>query len=201
MQTFYLLCAVVGGTVMICQFALTMIGIGSEGDVDLDHGADFDHGDGGHDHGHGHGGSWLFHVITFRTVVAAIAFFGTAGMASTSAGLSGPQSLLISLGAGGVAMIAVYWMVQSMHRFNYDGTMQLNQAIGKHGTVYVSIPGNHEGSGKVQVNIQDQTVELTAVTTASETLKAGLPVKVVSLISGRTVEVAPLSESAEVAEV
>jgi hypothetical protein len=108
---------------------------------------------------------------------------------------------MISLAAGGVAMIAVYWMVQSMHRFNYDGTMQLNQAIGKHGTVYVSIPGNHEGSGKVQVNIQDQTVELTAVTTATETLKAGLPVKVVSLISGRTVEVAPLAESAEVAEV
>ena len=35
-------------------------------------------------HAHGHGSTWMFGVISFRTVVAALTFFGLAGLASLS---------------------------------------------------------------------------------------------------------------------
>jgi hypothetical protein len=194
METMYLFCAVVGGTIMICQFLLTVIGFGA--DADADHGGDFDHGD-SHPH---HGGNWLFHIITFRTIIAAVTFFGASGMASLAAGLSMGQTLAISLTVGFIALLAVYWMMQSMHRFNYDGTMRIDQSVGKYGTVYTSIPANHEGSGKIQISIQEQVVELIAVTTAAQPLKPGMQVVVVSVLGGGTVEVAPMAETASVAE-
>src|SRR5262245_10276004 len=101
MAWLFLICAVVGGTVLICQFVLTLVGIG--GDHGLDFGHDVPHdfsGDAGHDFaaadaqgadsadhdaaGH-HGSSWLFAVISFRTLVAAAAFFGLTGLAAQSA--------------------------------------------------------------------------------------------------------------------
>ncbi|MEX0936514.1 MAG: hypothetical protein WDZ59_01550 [Pirellulales bacterium] len=199
METFYLLCAVVGGTVLVCQFLITLLGLGADADSADDISVDADHADGPHDHGHG--SNWIFNVITFRTVIAAITFFGTSGMACLAAGLTLPQTLAISIVTGVAAMFAVFWLMQSMHRFNYDGTMRIDNAIGRHGTVYLSIPARQQGSGKVQINLQDQLVELTAVTFAGEALKPGMQVVVVSIIGSNTVEVAPLVESAEVAEV
>src|SRR5436309_1090736 len=40
----------------------------------------------GHDAAGHHGSSWLFAVISFRTLVAAAAFFGLTGLATQSAG-------------------------------------------------------------------------------------------------------------------
>jgi hypothetical protein len=197
METFYLLCAIVGGTVLVCQFLITLLGLGADADSVDDISVDADHADGHHDHG----SNWIFNVITFRTVIAAITFFGTSGMACLAAGLTLPQTLAVSVGVGLAAMFAVFWLMQSMHRFNYDGTMRIDNAIGRHGTVYLSIPARQQGSGKVQINLQDQLVELTAVTFAGEALKPGMQVVVVSIIGSNTVEVAPINESAEVAEV
>ena len=88
MATVFVVCAAIGGTVVVIQFVLTMIGLGGDamdldiGDVDTDMDVDFD-GDldvsGEIDAGHV-GSSWLFGVISFRTVIAALAFFGLAGL-------------------------------------------------------------------------------------------------------------------------
>src|SRR5262245_58018861 len=102
----FLIAAVVGGTVMVCQFVLTLLGMdGDGGHAGHDAGAGFDGAlDGGDFHGDMHGGdfhgdladghgdiagdhhtsmstasggeyhhadsSWLFGVISFRTLIA-----------------------------------------------------------------------------------------------------------------------------------
>ena len=52
METFYTLCAVIGGTVLVCQFLLTLLGLGGGHDGGGDHGFDA-----GHDGGTGHDGT------------------------------------------------------------------------------------------------------------------------------------------------
>src|SRR5690349_11629240 len=142
MTLFFLLCAVGGGTLLICQFVLTLVGLGGH-DVDFSHDVPHDfsgdagHADGAHgadsaDHdSHGqHGSSWLFGVISFRTLVAAATFFGLAGLAAKSAALNlGPQLLLA--GAAGVgAMYGVHWIVRSMGRLTEDATIRVKNALG-----------------------------------------------------------------------
>src|SRR5437016_912426 len=87
-ETFFLVCAIVGGTLLLCQFLMSLIGFGDHHDACGDH--DF-HDAGGHD-AHGdhadHGDqaghhTWFVGVLTFRSIVAAITFFGLGGLTAT----------------------------------------------------------------------------------------------------------------------
>jgi membrane protein implicated in regulation of membrane protease activity len=200
MSWLFLLCAVVGGTVLVCQFVLTLIGLGGDNVAIADdlpdvhdvhvggsHGADVD----GHDaHGH-HGSSWLFGIISFRTLVAAATFFGLVGLAAQSAELGlGPQ-LFLATAAGLGAMCGVHWIVRAMTRLGEDATARVRAALGQEGTVYVPIPAGKANAGKVQLKLQNRLVEYEAVTSSSSKLATGTKVRVVG-VTGNTLEVEPL---------
>src|SRR5688500_12656056 len=136
MATLFLVCAVVGVTVMLCQFALTLLGISDIDDFDVPHGhADVDvagHTDAHGQQAHDHGSHWLFGVISFRTVIAALAFFGLAGKAAQSAGLRPDWvPLVIALAAGWGAMYAVHWMMRTLFRMRSEGTARIEYSVGK----------------------------------------------------------------------
>jgi membrane protein implicated in regulation of membrane protease activity len=210
MTTIFLFCAVVGGTVLACQFVLTLLGLGQH-DVDMSHDvphdlsadgahhASFSDGD-GHDAGHHHGSTWLFGVISFRTLVAAFTFFGLAGMAAQSAELALPWQLLIAVIAGTGAMYGVHWIMQTFYRLGEDGTARITRAVGQQGTVYVSIPGGQAGSGKIQLNLQNRLVEYEAVTSAEAKLPAGAKVVVVGVMGSSTLVVEPQHENVAAAK-
>jgi hypothetical protein len=197
MATLFLVCAVIGVTVMLCQFALTLLGITDVDDFDVPHvHADADvaaadgHGDASHDqHGHDHGSHWLFGVISFRTVIAALAFFGLAGKAAQSAGLRPDWApLVIALAAGFAAMYAVHWIMRTLFRMKSEGTARIEYSVGKAGNVYLRIPANRTGSGKITLNLQNRTMEYQAVT-SGEALPTGANIVVVGVVGPDTVEV------------
>lgn len=192
MELVYLLCALVGGAVMICQFAMTLLGMGGDGDVELDvdvSGGYDTAGDDGHDAHHADP-TWLFGLITFRTVVAALAFFGLAGLAANAGGMSSTVGFFIALASGAAAMYGVHWLMQLLHGLKEDGTVRIQRAIGKMGTVYLSIPAEKAGAGKVHLNLQNRTMEYQAVT-SRQRLPTGSRVIVIDVIGDDTVEVAP----------
>ena len=150
MVTIYLVCAVLGGTVLVCQFVLTLVGIGGEAADDFgDAGGDAVGDDVGDDFADdGHGSSWFFGVLSFRTLVAALTFFGLVGMATSSSEISPGVSLGAAVAAGLAAMYAVHWMMLALHRLQGEGTVRVERAVGKTGTVYLTIPGGKSGTGK-----------------------------------------------------
>jgi len=201
MEILFLTCAVIGGTVLVCQFVMTVAGLGGDHDFGGDAGhAGFDHDvphdvshDAAHEQGDDHHGStWLFGVITFRTVVAAIAFFGLAGMASISANLRPGMTFLIAGGTGLAAMYCVHWLMQGLHRLRAEGTERIDQSVGKQGTVYLSIPARKAGAGKIHLSLQNRMVEYQAVSAAEEKLPSGATIVVVGVLGPDLVEVAPV---------
>src|ERR1035438_1680172 len=116
METAYLVCATIGGTLIVCQFLMTILGLGGHHDVGgHDAGGDagghdmVGHETGGHDASGHHEASqqsepnWFFSQLTFRTLTAAFAFFGLApvgpGRASLAAAhrmFAGDRSLMRS---------------------------------------------------------------------------------------------------------
>jgi hypothetical protein len=191
MATLFMICAVIGVTVMVCQFALTLLGITDIDDFDLPEvhtDADVAAVD-GHAHAAQHGPNWLFGVISFRTVVAALAFFGLSGLAAQSAGLQPAWvPLLIALAAGWAAMYAVHWMMRTLFRMRSEGTARIEYSVGKAGAVYLRIPANRSGTGKITLNLQNRTMEYLAVT-AGEAIPTGANIVVVGVIGPDTVEV------------
>jgi hypothetical protein len=79
--------------------------------------------------------------------------------------------------------------MKALYRLRADGTVRIERAVGRTGTVYLSVPGNKAGLGKVLLNVQNRTVEYQALT-PHQTLPAGSPVVVLAVVNADTVEVA-----------
>jgi membrane protein implicated in regulation of membrane protease activity len=204
MFTLYGVCAVLGGTVLVCQLLMTLFGLGHAHDMLDDMPADAGHGighDGASHHDaqdqQHHSSNWFFGIVTFRTVVAALTFFGLAGLAMGADNFTPGMSLAVALFAGGGAMYAVHALMRNISRLRADGTVRIDRAVGQTGTVYVSIPGHRSGAGRIQMNLQNRTMEFPALT-ADEPLPPGAAVVVVSIIGPDTVEVARVTASEKV---
>jgi membrane protein implicated in regulation of membrane protease activity len=202
MGTLFLIAAVVGGTVLVCQFALTLLGLGHDS-ADMSHhlGGDF-HGDAhvGGAHGH-HAGdthaddqqhansTHVFSVLSFRTLVAAIAFFGVSGRAALSAGYAASTSFILAAIVGFAAMYGMYWLMRLIAGLNSSGNERIGNAIGRQATVYLRIPATRSGAGKVQLSMQNRIVEYQAFTDEAEPLQSGESVEVVDVAGSDTVYV------------
>jgi hypothetical protein len=204
MTTLFMVCAAVGGTILVVQFVLSLIGLGGHsdfgGDVAHDFGGDFHAGDVHADASHDshadaadhHDTNWLFRMLSFRAIVAALAFFGLAGLASDSAQIPLPLTLLIALAAGFAAMYAVYWVMRGIQSLQAEGTVRIDRALGRVGTVYLHIPANETECGKIQINLQNRTMEYLAMTSGPE-IPTGTVVEVVGVISPTTLAVLPVA--------
>jgi hypothetical protein len=183
METAFLVCTILGATLLVCEMIAGMLGFGGEHDTDTDTDTDtdFEHGD----HGHGNG---LFGMLSVRTATAAILFFGLGGMTARYYGAADLPAFGVALGAGMLALYAVAVAMKSLKRLKSDGTARIDRAVGCTGTVYLRVPSAKGGSGKVHLALQNRTVEYQAVT-AGEEIPTGKPIKVVAIINADTVEV------------
>jgi membrane protein implicated in regulation of membrane protease activity len=219
LNTIFLVAAVVGGTVMICQFVLTLLGMGHdgadlgdagdladvhgdahfdgdspEGEVSGDHHTSFaTAADGEYVH---HDSSWLFGVISLRTLVAAAAFFGVAGMAARSAEFSSGSSLVIAVSAGLAAMYGMYWLMRAIAGLTSSGNERITNALGRRATVYIPIPPNGSGAGKVQLSMQNRIVEFQAVSEELDRLRTGETVEVTAVSGNDLVRVRRIPQEA-----
>jgi len=178
MSTLFLVCAILGGTLLVLQLLLGMVGLG------LDH-ADIhiDGKDGVH-------ASDALNLLSARALSAAFAFFGIGGMAALSLGVGPFVALPVGLATGTCAAFGTAMLMHGLTRFESDGTVHLERALGESGTVYLRIPGQNAGAGKVLLSVQNRTVECQAVTALDE-LPTGTPIIVVDILGPDTVEVAP----------
>ncbi len=199
MSTVFILCAVVGGTVLVCQFVLTLVGLGGDSFDLIGDMPDGDMADVGDlEAGEHHGSTFMFGIISFKTLIAASTFFGLSGMVAHTGGLAPFMQLLIATVCGGVALVVVHWLMRMLFNLGQSGTLQISNTLGKTATVYIPIPGDNAGMGKVQIKVQDRLAEFAATTSAGAKLITGAKVVVVDVIDGSTLHVEPLNEPAEV---
>lgn len=133
-----------------------------------------------------------FRVLTFRTAVAALTFFGLGGMAGEAAGYPPFVVLAGAILAGGAAMYVVYWLFRLIRKLQSEGTVRIRNALGRPATVYVPIPANKSGTGKIQFSLQNRTMEYLAMT-SGDRLSTGAKVVVTGVITSDTLEVEPVS--------
>jgi hypothetical protein len=204
METLFLFCAIFGGTVLVAQFFL---GFGSEeqgsegpedapdaiGGIEGDAGGDA-HGDAGH-----HDSTWVFGVLTLRTVLIGVTFFGLTGKAAMASGFDQPQPIAIGVVCGLAAMYGVYFLMRGLYKLTADGTERIDRSVGEEATVYLAIPGRNQGVGKVHVTVQHRLLEYEAMT-VGERLPTGTRVVVVGVLGSDRVEVEPIVVPTKVVE-
>lgn len=181
MESLFFWCSVVGGTILVAQTVLLILGIG---DVDADAGADFSDVDPG-DFGHG---NVFAKALTFQTFVAFLTFFGLAGMACRRGELNSTLSLIIAIASGLTAFALVGYLMALLTALQGKGNVELQNAVGSTARVYLRIPAQKKGAGKVTVAVQGRSIECRAVTVGSE-IATGEEVQIIGVRGPRTVEV------------
>jgi membrane protein implicated in regulation of membrane protease activity len=184
MERFYLIVAGGGGTLIICQFIAGLLGLVGDSDVDHDHDTD------GHDHADDHAGAgnWFLGMLTFRSVAAAITFFGLGGLTARYYQATEVSSFVVALLAAYGALYLVAMLMRTMTRLKADGSVRMERALGQTGRVYLTIPPRKSGTGKVTLAVQNRTVECQAITAENE-LTTGTAVTVIALHGPNLVEV------------
>ncbi len=131
-----------------------------------------------------------FQFITLKNLVAFFTIFGWAGIASLDGGLGISKTVIISTLSGLVMMTIMASIVYFMGKLTDSGTLNLNNAIGKTGSVYLTIPAKRSGLGKVQIKVQGlQTLD--AMTDYEEDIKTGGVVDVIEILNNEILVVKP----------
>lgn len=181
MQTLYFVCALVGGVLFVFQFLLGLMGHSGPHDID------------GHIDAHvggdvGHETNLFTGILSFRALVAGLTVFGLTGLITLAEHRHPAVGLLYSTAAAFVTMLVVAALLRSMGHLTSEGTIRIENAVGRPGTVYLGIPAGRSGLGKVTLALQGRTVEYQAMT-AGEALASGTKVNVTKIIGADTVEV------------
>ena len=103
-----------------------------------------------------------------------------------------PLLLIVSALIGVALVVAVMYLFKWLSSMQQSGNINIYaSAVGCNGNVYLTIPGERQGEGKVQISINNSVREYKAVTDG-DTLKTNTPIRVVEVIGPETVLVEPL---------
>lgn len=176
-QVFFVL-AIVATVVMVILIIMMFIGMdeadGFDADVDD---VDFDIDDINNEPISGIGG---LRILTIRGVLAFLSVGGW-----TTYLLSGVVAEwiagLIGAAAGAVASVLLAYALHAALKLESSGNLDYHSAVGKHAMVYIRIPAERNGRGKILMNHQGKMVEVDALTDEKEDLLRNSKVEVVSL--------------------
>ncbi|MGF1530903.1 MAG: hypothetical protein ACFCU4_06040 [Puniceicoccaceae bacterium] len=156
---------------MVVELLLSVVGLT---------GADFDSPDiGAGDHPSGLG------ILSFRTITAFFTGFGWTGAILLNREYSLAAAIFWGFVAGVLLMFAVYWVMVSLMRLQSSGTLSLRNAIGLDAVVYMRIPGQRTGAGKVEVLVQGQLRIIDAFTTDDDEIPPRRSVTVVDTFANK----------------
>jgi len=123
-------------------------------------------------------------LFSISGIVSFFTVFGWSAIILYSNGLHAALAVGGGFALGYGAMFGVAKMVQWSMRLAEDGNLDLDNALGKTATVYIPIPAQGGGEGKVTLTLQEQFVELSAVTEKGEAIPSGALVRVTDLKEG-----------------
>jgi membrane protein implicated in regulation of membrane protease activity len=134
------------------------------------------------------------YFLSFKTVMSFLTMFAWIGIAGLAAHLLPIITIIISFIAGLIMMTGVSALLYYITKLQYSGTMDLKNAIGQTGDVYITIPANKTAIGKVQVIVQGSLRTLDAVTEEDEPIKQNTNIEVINVLEDNILLVKRIEE-------
>ncbi len=188
-QVFYCI-AIPSTLLLIIQTVLMFVGIGDNGDADIDTDASVDDLGGNEididpDDPSEFLGADGIKLFTLRGLIAFFVVFGWMGVVLLGSGVALPLAVIISAVCGFAIMVLLAYLFKAILKLRSDGNADNRNAVGTAGKVHLTIPPKRSGEGKVHLMLQGSYVERSAVTDSDEAIPTGTEVIVVG-ISGQT---------------
>ena len=173
-QVFWFI-AVVFSVLFFIQFILILIGMDSDG-------GDFEEPSKMDSFAHD------FSALSVKSIIAFFTFFGWTGVLALNNQLNVWMAVILSSVAGIAAMLIVAYMIYKFAQLEQSGTLNLFNALDKPGEVYLTIPEEGKGTGRVTILVDGKIRELDAIT-QGDALKTGTQIRVVEILDGNVLKV------------
>ncbi|MDR0932801.1 MAG: hypothetical protein LBM70_07285 [Victivallales bacterium] len=145
-QSIYLFIAVLGSVILVVQFILSMSGlhaVDSEADFDV-HVSDTADVAG-------------LNFFSLKAIMAFITFFGWGGFFYSHLGIGG---LGVAFVSGAIMMVLTALLLSLLLKLQQSGNITSKELIGKHGTVYLTVPPERAPGGIITVNLPGCTRQI-----------------------------------------
>jgi hypothetical protein len=186
----YALIAIPSTLVLVIQTIMLIFGFGGD-DIDAD---GIDLNDNGMVDTPGDGGGSGLALFSIRGLMAMAAIGGWSGLVMNSSGIALPITVILSLAFGFLALVGIAYLMKIAAKLQDNGNIDLGYAVGKVGTVYIPVPAEMSGSGKINVTVQERFIEIGAVTKCDRKLATGESVRIVATDEMGLVVVEPLKK-------
>lgn len=137
-----------------------------------------------------------FTILSLRSLLAFGMFMGYTGVVTLRLGGGWLIALLAGVAAGVLAAWLAWRLLRIILRLQSSGTLDMHNAIGQTGEVYLTIPAGQDGTGKVMLELQGALREMDAVSEEAA-IPNGQPVLVVGLTDEGALIVQPFQVNDE----
>lgn len=168
--------------IFIIESVMTFIGAdaGDTGGIDMDFDTGVD------DITAVYGDSLGSNLYTFRNFVNFCLGFGWTAILLRQKIESTGLLIIIAISVGAALVAIVMYLFKLLSNMQQSGTINVyKSAVGCYGRVYLTIPGERSGEGKVQISINNAIREYSAITDG-DTIANGKPIKVTEVIDSDT---------------
>lgn len=190
MELFFLLCALIGGVLVLFKLVMQLVGGDTDGGVDggaLDGDLDLA--------GHHVDSDLGFRFLSMHGFSAFMLMFGLVGLAIYRQNHEGAVASLAGAVAAGLASV---WLIGKLFlgasRLQSSGTLRNTDLVGSLGTVYLTIPA--EGKGRVNISHHNRRREYDAISATAAAIKTDTPIRVTA-VQGNLLTVAPIIQDKE----
>ncbi|MCY3891700.1 MAG: hypothetical protein OXF65_00205 [Acidimicrobiaceae bacterium] len=129
--------------------------------------------------------------LSIRSLIAFAFAFGWTGVLMKQGDQSTVLAVVVALIVAFAVFLGVGFLWRSFAKLGESGSIDYRSAVGKHGTVYLTIAANRGGPGKVEVLVQGRMRVIDAYTEDDDDLPPPTRVEVIDLVDPGTVLVAP----------
>jgi hypothetical protein len=151
LRTFWYV-AIPASVIFLIQTVLTFLGMDATDGLEADFDGDFN------------GGDAPFQVFSFRNLINFLLGFGWTGISFHEI-FPNPTELILLATLVGASFVYLFFLIMNqVQKLGEDNSFKINETIGKTAEVYLAIPENRKGKGKVLVSVRGSTRELEAIT-------------------------------------
>lgn len=174
--------AIFASVVFVIQTAMSFLGVADidSGDADVDFSTDTDSLD----------DAGSMHLLSIRNIFYFLLGFGWTGVSLWNT-IENRILLVAAAVLVGCSFVALFlWLFRQMMKLQSNGAFDINDSVGKVCDVYLRIPAEAQGLGKVQISLGGSVQELDARSAGAQ-IPSGAKVRVLRVIDKKVLEVEP----------
>ncbi|WP_445747604.1 NfeD family protein [Polaribacter sp.] len=167
LKTFWFV-AIPTSVIFIIQTIMTFMGADASDGVEADFNGDFD------------GTDAPFQLFSLRNMINFLLGFSWTGISFYTTITNKPLLIIISLAVGIVFVLLFFVIIKQVQKLAEDNSFKIENTLHKSAEVYLTIPENKKGKGKIMISVNGAYHELEAMT-ENDKIPSGSVVKVVKI--------------------